>query len=346
MRIHRYRADTGGRSLLAPVGVGNTRSVDRGRAVRLGVLGAVLAGTVGSVWWVPRTSLIERAWLPFCVLALAWAGWFLLRRHWMVTVLLVGAVVGYGAFGLYQAYLGSPSFTPVFTASPVEVFEIADMSRFRSCAGGDFSGRSADSARDTETDRSMLHQVLLRDTFGSGRQVEVYAVADGVITEAQDFQLPTDLQLGTGFTYLGNFASEIELTVYRAAPLGQWVVQYQHVFPTVGEGDHVKAGDVIGYAPPSDWVNVVTENGNQTDFSARGIWFDVVVGWKPYLGLTGLHYASYVRYLSPELQKAYFDAGYDPTKVALSRDERDAAPCGGVFNQNLEADYVNGGVGR
>ena len=72
----------------------------------------------------------------------------------------------------------------------------------------------------------------------------------------------------------------------------------------------------------------------------------MVVGWKPYLGLTGLHYASYVRYLSPELQKAYFDAGYDPTKVALSRDERDAAPCGGVFNQNLEADYVNGGVGR
>ncbi|MFM8311817.1 MAG: hypothetical protein ACKOAZ_07945, partial [Ilumatobacteraceae bacterium] len=103
----------------------------------------------------------------------------------MVTVLLVGAVVGYGAFGLYQAYLGSPSFTPVFTSSPVEVFEIADMSRFRSCAGGDFSGRSADSARDVEDDRSMLHQVLLRDTFGSGRQVEVYAMADGVITEAQ-----------------------------------------------------------------------------------------------------------------------------------------------------------------
>ncbi|MFM8311818.1 MAG: hypothetical protein ACKOAZ_07950 [Ilumatobacteraceae bacterium] len=55
--------------------------MERGRIVRLGVLGVVLAGTVGSVWWVPRTSLIERAWLPFCVLALAWAGWFLVRRH-------------------------------------------------------------------------------------------------------------------------------------------------------------------------------------------------------------------------------------------------------------------------
>ena len=280
------------------------------------------------------------------VLVLAWGGWFLLRRHWMVTVLAVGAVVGYGLFGTYQAFLGSPSFTPVFESGPVGLFEVADLSRFRSCAGGDFSGRSVDSARTVETDRSMLHQVLLRDTFGSGRQVEIRAMADGVITEAQDFQVPTDLEPGTGFTYLGNFASEIELTVYRPAPLGQWVVRYRHVFPTVEVGDHVHAGDVIGYAPPSDWANVVTENGNRTDFSARAIWFDVIVGWKPYLGVTGVHYGSYVRYLSPELQKAYFDAGYDPTKVAVSRDERDAMPCGGVFNQSLATDYVNGGVGR
>ena len=93
--------------------------------------------------------------------------------------------------------------------------------------------------------------MLLRDTFGSGRQVEIYAMADGVVTGAQDFQLPTDLAPGTGFTYLGNFASEIELTVYRPAPLGQWVVRYRHVFPTVEVGDHVHAGDVIATGTPA-----------------------------------------------------------------------------------------------
>ena len=296
---------------------------------------AVLA-TVGSVWWVPRSPWLRIAAVPFCVLVVLWAAYFAFRRVWMLSVVLVAVVAGYLLFGLYQSTLGSPSFEPVFTAGPVALEEIADISRFRACTVGDLSGRALDG--EVERDRFMAHRVVVGSSFGSGRQVEVLAMADGVITAAQNFQEPVDLAPGSGFTYLGNFASEVELTVYRPGPFGQWIVRYQHVFPTVSAGDRVKAGDVIGYVPPSDWVNVVTAGGTDDDLSTKPIVFDVMLTWKGFVPVTGEHLASFVPYLSPDLQKAWFDKGFDPTTLVVTREERDLAPCNGQYGLN---DYVN-----
>lgn len=294
------------------------------------LLGAV-AITFTSVWWIPFTPLVTRPALGVLVLTGAWVLYLIVRRQWMPALLLVGVAAGYVLFGVFQAFLGAPNFRPMLTVAPVEVTEIASVSRFRSCTAGDFSGRSADRARTVERDRTMLHRLTLGTTFGEGREIAVVAPADGVITRAKTFQEPDDVALGNGVTYLGNVAAEVELTISRAAPLGQWVVRFDRVYPTVDVGDHVSAGEVIGFVPPTDWANVQPAVEGA---SSSPVWFDVVMAWEPYIPLTGEHFASFVRYLSPEVQAAWVRVGLDPAKAEIPRVERDATPCRGVYDTN------------
>ena len=120
------------------------------------------------------------------------------------------------------------------TANPVDLAQISQISKFRSCAGHDFSGLSlAEDVR--EMNRSMKHYFAPTTAFvGSSDKVKLFAPFDGTLE-----------------TYAG--ASEgsrggtIRIHSNPNAPLA-FEFMHTEVLSVFKVGDKVKAGDHIGYA--------------------------------------------------------------------------------------------------
>lgn len=320
----------------------STSNKSTGRTLR-GLLGvAATAGTLTSPWWIPLTPLITKPLLGFLALAVLWSGAAIVlgRRPMRATVGAFIALVA--AFGILTSRFVGPLTTPTFTSSPVDVAQLVDVSRFRSCAGGDFSGASPESPRVTESDRSMLHYLSLATTYGSGAEVPILAVADGTISGAHEYNDYDDSALAN----VGNFSGEVTLTIEPNALLGSWDIRYMHVHPILRVGSRVNAGDVIATAPPSDWPTVVMRStGDPALNTEHPIQFNVEVEHHPLVPF-GSQLASFVGLLSDDVERAYAAAGFSAADTIISRSERDAAPCAGNYNINPDADWVNGDEAR
>lgn len=75
----------------------------------------------------------------------------------------------------------NPSATYI-TANPVDLSQIEKISKFRSCAGHDFSGHNF--LGETETDRSMKHYLKPLSAFDDNKAA-LYAPFDGQVYEAE-----------------------------------------------------------------------------------------------------------------------------------------------------------------
>ena len=251
--------------------------------------------------------------------------------------LTVGLVLLGALFAVTTSLWVSPLWTPTFTASPVDARLIDDMSRFRSCAGHDYSGAAVESPGETETDRSMKHYLSLSVRYGDMKEVPVRAMADGVIANVIDTAAPSaDSALGSE----GNFAGEIALTTSGFAPFGYWELRYMHVHPTVAKGKHVSAGDIIGTVPPNDWRKVVDRDGRAALLPTHPVQFDVALEFFPLLPF-GKGKASFVRYLSADLKKTFDAKGFTAEATTTTRAERDARPCATQFNDDPGANWVH-----
>lgn len=305
------------------------------------VLAAALLASLLSWWWVQFTPARTAAGAVVAGIVALWAGFALFRRRRITAGVLLGLLVLYVAGGYYVGKVSGPVFAVTLDAAPVNLDHVADMSYFRSCAGHDFSAATPDDPGTTESDRNMQHYVILDVTYGEADEIAVMAMADGVITRATTSVPDSELD-GSGFTHQGNFASEVDLTVTPFAPLGRWTLRYQHVMPTVEEGEWVSAGDIIGYVPPSDWRNLRFEPGMEHDFASEQVSFDVELTWLSYMPGMGEHLDSFMTHLSAPLAEEFRAAGFDPDAAVISRVDRDASPCNGEYNRNPAGDYYNG----
>ncbi len=297
----------------------------------------VALATVLSPFWIRFTPLRSIPMLGFLAL---FAGWFIYAGFRRSKRGLVGLGAGFSVFvifGLVTGLLMSPLQTPSLSSSPVELSKIIDISRFRSCAGHDFSGASVGDPGSVETDRSMKHYVTISDTYGGGVEVPVLAVTNGTITKSASIVTGE----GSHLESAGDFNGEVTLLADTNALFGNWNVRYQHVHPTRAVGTRVSAGEVIATVPPRDWAQVIeTSTGKPALFADQPISFDVAVEYEP-LFPTGVRMESYLVLSTASVKDAYDAAGYRLNDAILSRAARDAAPCNGKYNVDASADWIN-----
>ncbi len=194
------------------------------------------------------------------------------------------------------------------TASPVDLTQTLAISKFRSCAGHEYDGTSTPGVR--ETDRSMKHYLQPQAEYlGTNNQFKIFAPMTGTI----DYLFPPEIiagQSGTdrgGAIWMnvpGTAATEDQYTVYATVQIG-----HLYVLHSIHQGDHVDAGDLIGYG-------AFDNNGNGIDLVVRS-----EAGSQEYL-------FSFIESMSPALKQTLAGYGITTTNSIVTKTYRDAHPCG------------------
>ena len=152
-------------------------------------------------------------------------------------ILLVGVsatIIIYKYINKNQAVANSEPYTDKFiTALPVDLNQVASISKFRSCSGHDYS--SANTEGQQETNRSMKHYINPVDSLiGSVNTIKVFSPFDGTVAAITP-DAASNVQVGL----------QVWLTP-TASPT--WSYIYYHITPFVKVGSTVKSGELIGYA--------------------------------------------------------------------------------------------------
>ncbi|MBI2668238.1 hypothetical protein HYX14_00170 [Candidatus Woesearchaeota archaeon] len=182
-------------------------------------------------------------------------------------------------------------------ANPFDLSKISAISKFRSCAGHDYSGLNANGEK--ETQRSMKHYLNAADSVvGSNDKVKVYAPFDGKIASIDDdFASFEGKQRGQQIWLSGESADD-------------WVFVFFHVdlLQSIKKDTRVKAGQHIGYAN--------FENAPNFDFTLKKFgFFGPNTIESPFL------------HLSQEVVKLYTDKGLAVDNFVIQKNVRDAKPC-------------------
>lgn len=184
-------------------------------------------------------------------------------------------------------------------ADPVDLSQIEDISKYRSCAGHDRSGYSFD--RVLETTRSMKHYFYPVPAFqGTLDKVKVFAPFDGTVTTIFLEKDKVD-----GRPHNGNGIT-MSPDTDKNAFLGFGHVYFVHDFAV---GDRVKAGDLLGYATLGD-------KDNDFDIDLMGS----QQGSSEILG-------SIFDHMDAKVLTDFAAVGATPENAIIPKAERDAAPC-------------------
>lgn len=297
---------------------------------------AAVAATVALPWWQSTTRWVEYSVVPWLGLLVAWIVGLVVVRRRAAAVLAVAVLVATVAGGAVVATVVGPLREPIVSSSPVDLGLVRDATFFRSCDSNDFSGRSVDEPGAVERDRNMRHVLVLSPLHRDGATVPVVAPFDGVVTRTDE---DTDRRSDDG--WVDGLSASVSIAGAALPLLGSWSVSLGRVMPTVEPGDRVRAGEVVGYAPPPQWPAVRSKGADGPGFASSPVSVEVVLRWNPPLP-NGEYLASYLRYLDRSLADAHREAGFDPGLGEISRSARDAAPCDGRFNADPAADYYRG----
>lgn len=204
--------------------------------------------------------------------------------------------------------------TDIVVSNPVNLSQISQISKFRSCAGHDYSGYDVQGYN--ETQRSMKHYFTPNAQFhGSVGKIEEFAPYNGTVEYMQEEQTPVGKQVWIGYSSSG--------PQYGYTPPGLWNVVFFHMDPIAGlaVGSHVTAGELIGYANQTKPVN-------QT--------FDIA--FEQYNGSNGVYHQvldSIFNHMSPGVLAQYAAVGVNQSDIIIPKAYRDANPCNfNVYNPN------------
>lgn len=205
------------------------------------------------------------------------------------------------------AAVAAPPPARLITANPLDPAVIIEISKFRSCAGHDYSGKNTDG--ETETERSMKHYVRTSVPWFSERPTLGYAPFDGRVAGIEDEGFPLGKQMRIAA---------------KAAP--DWGFVFFHCDPLVKVGQSVKAGLPVARFPPADLSRVPLDRLPPTTS------FDIALtSWGTY--------ASPFLFMEPAILREYARRGFTPANLIVPKAKRDADPCRG-YNAHPERDYV------
>lgn len=191
---------------------------------------------------------------------------------------------------------------PKLIVSPMDPAMVTAMSKFRSCAGHDYSGRFVDGTR--ERDRSMKNYLYVNAPWTSTGVVTVRAPFSGTVHFSEDL----DKALGSWV---------------RVVHRNGWAFTVFHADPTVKEGQRVRAGAALATFPPRNAPQVIPERLGEPQAN-----FDFTLE-----SLDG-RLAPFLDYLTPAAAAPWAARGFTPAAVTISAAERAASPC--------PADYPDG----
>ena len=180
------------------------------------------------------------------------------------------------------------------TSSPVDLSQINNFSKFRSCSGHDYSGTNVDGI--AESMRSMKNYAAPDSSFSDTKdKIKVYAPFDGSIAF-----VGASKGRGVGLGLKPEVANG-------------WVFEFGHIQPlsSIGKGSTVKSGQLIGYAD-------VSQGAGAFDLQ---LYYPKVIN----IGFSGLD--SFMNHLTPTVTANFADYGFTKENMIISKTTRDAAPC-------------------
>lgn len=163
-------------------------------------------------------------------------------RFWWIGLIFVVIIIGLVTFMAMskksQKFAWPSTSAKYITAMPVDLAQIEDISKYRSCAGHDRSGYSFD--KTLETERSMKHYLYPVKAFqGTIDKVKVFAPFDGTVSRI-DLEKDNPYareKSGNGITFTTPMDPNAAFS-------------YGHIYfvKEFKVGDNVTAGELVGYA--------------------------------------------------------------------------------------------------
>jgi len=189
---------------------------------------------------------------------------------------------------------------PVIDTLPFDLASVTQISKYRSCAGHDYSGQDTDFK--SETLRSMKHYIYTRGEAS----LKLSAPFDGVIA----WIVPE---------FAGSANTGFRVVVEKSDGAGGlWDVVFMHVEPLPGMavGTSLRAGQQFANtsAPRLNW-----------DFGL--LWIRPGLGQQDPRKFGGLIFESPLLRLSPAVAAQFAARGVTPDSIILSAAARDASPC-------------------
>ena len=184
---------------------------------------------------------------------------------------------------------------PTLTVSPMDPAVVTSMSRFRSCAGHDFSGMNAQGQ--AERDRSMKHYLYVSVPWTATGSVPVQAPFSGtaIVSVEEDYPLGSWVRI-----------------LHRDG----WAFTAFHVDAKVRDGRKVRAGQCIATFPPANAPAFMPDRMGEPEAN-----FDFS------LQSTDGRLASFVEAMSPSARAPWAARGFTTQALTIARVERDARPC-------------------
>jgi hypothetical protein len=224
----------------------------------------------------------------------------LVKRLIIVTAVVV--LLAGGAGVAFTALRSSRVATPTVdartlrfvTASPMDLEQIARISKFRSCSGHDYSGKDIDGV--VEHERSMKsYAIPLKSLDGTKGQVKVIAPFDAVVIDRSQGKLAENLDLEP-----------------VAAP--GWVYELGHITvdASITAGSHLDAGQLIGTYDESGAFDLQ-------------LWF----GGHNTVNTTNGYFDSIFSHVTPAVEALLERYGISASDLVVTREYRDAHPCVG-----------------
>lgn len=184
---------------------------------------------------------------------------------------------------------------PRLTVSPMDPSRVTSMSRFRSCAGHDYSGPTVNGPR--EANRSMKTYLYVNAPWTDAGTVSVRAPFAGTVYISQEGDNP-----------LGSWV--------RVVNDSGWAFTIFHSDPAVRNGQRIRAGAALATFPPRNAPTAIPDRLGEPEAN-----FDFS------LESTDGRRALFVDYLTPKAASAWKARGFTGAALKISRAERDAAPC-------------------
>ncbi len=216
---------------------------------------------------------------------------------------------------------GSANSTQSFiVAVPVNLSQISQVSKFRSCEGHDYSGYDGNGS--LETNRSMKHYFTPKSQYaGSTSQIQEFAPFNGTVSSIVTEHTPVGKQVWIADT---NTNATIFFGSQSYPNPGIWNVVFFHLNPINGlaVGSKVTAGELIGYAnqsAPLQSFDIALEEYKMSNGNGQQILDSIFNRMDSYV------LAQFAKY------------GLNQSDMIISKAYRDANPC----NFNIPAGSNN-----
>lgn len=209
-------------------------------------------------------------------------------------------------------------------ANPLDLSQVKKISKFRSCAGHDFSSQNVSGVR--EENRSMKHYFKPIDSLASSiGEVKVFAPFNGQIKSVRDEREPRGKE-----TILKSDTTSFDLTIFHL-----------DLLPELKEGSKITAGKLIGYAhiasKGSDFDIAVTKfvGGDMPEITPemqqKFMSLPPEEIEKMQLQFFGkIMMDSMFNYMTPDILSNFEKVGVTTKNIIIPKEERDLAPC--TFN--------------